>query len=154
MAKQAQKGLSGNAAIPHQIHIAYLVTNINNNLFFSKNLKFKNNICSAETKVPKVDNKQPDVLIFDPRTSNSEKIWIEVCKKQRGLLQGDKDKINLAFKRLPHLKEGFIFVYERNEWLKYRRTKMDFIRSSKSTWLGLDLADLVNTIHPQSWFKP
>lgn len=145
--ENSNSGLKGGASINHQIKIAYLTTNINNHLFFSTNRKFNNFVCSSETRI-KVgkSKKEPDALIFNPNTEKYY-IWIEICKKAKRDVKIDTDKIKLAFKELTDLKEGFIYIYETNEWLKYDKTKRTFIKSSKSSWLGVDLSKFLDTIN-------
>jgi hypothetical protein len=140
-------GLKGSAALEHQIVIAYLNTNINNQLFFSEDTRFENTICTTETKFHYNSKnwKEPDVLIFDKSNSYNIFTWIEICKTS--MVSEDKEKIDLIFKKNKHLKEAFVFDYESNNWYKRTRTK-DFFKSDNSSFLrNTNLSELIYTIN-------
>ncbi len=141
--------LSGDASVHHQLRIAYLVTNLNNHLFFNMGAKFKDYICSPETKVSyKNTHKEPDALIFNPiKGDTSSKVWIVICKRQPSRVKIDKDKIKNVFRTIPSLEEGFIYVYETSEWLRYNRVERGFTKNAFSNYLNLDLNNQLFSIH-------
>lgn len=140
--------LSGNAALPHQVRIAYLITNLNNHLA-NKGAKFHGYIATPETKVIIGGSRlEPDILVFHlfGEQNPTSKIWIEVCKRTPSIIAADKAKIQKAFRSLKGLEEGFVYDYQFDKWYRYNRHEHGFTVNSKSEWLGLDLSKLISSV--------
>ena len=137
--------LSGTANFHHQISLAFLVTNFNNN--FKKLNKCL--IATSETRIDYVIKKSkkysvPDVIVWDFTNPINSVFWLENTTKRD--LKKNIEKTILAFTYLPNLQEAFIFNYQENKFYKLERGSKKTIINSKSTILKLDLSKLISSV--------
>ncbi len=104
--------------------------------------KFKRNV-SYETAIDKFVNKDeiaPDVVFFKdtyyPKESKKLKsenpiFLIEIVKSDG--VGPSSENIERAFKRCPSLKEAFLYNYETEHWMRYRRSSTMGDFDSKET---------------------
>ena len=103
-----------NAPIIHQRIIARLTAGLYP-LYTAKTIPYEP---LPETMLGEYTSPTPDLILFDTQTDQTPVI-VEVCQT-RGA-KGDLEKIiNLIDGELYGIREGFVFNYKTQQWLRYR----------------------------------
>lgn len=137
--------LHGTANFHHQIGLAFLVTNFNNNF---KKLK-KPLIATSETRIDFVVKKAkkyfvPDVIVWDYVNPLNSIFWLENTTTRD--LKKNIAKTKLAFNYLPNLKEAFVYNYQTGNFYRFERDSKKPTVDSKSKTMNLDLSKQISSV--------